>query len=345
MSDSNLDVVLYINPSMSDSLIIAGIVWISLSIIFTLVIIGRTLTGWLINPRITKQVLIASFLALINASASMAMVFLEHRSTYIISNWTFYLMTLMIVLQHVELLKLFVSLSDYWTVRKCRILQIGITIAHILICFPEYIWPLGLETNWFLREVMSANKWARYCPIPWVMILILTDNACSWISIRLMWKHLKQARNVDGQSIRLPTRRYYKVVSWIACHGFLDIIAFAIYIGAVETPVISSSLKTFLVLLSSNVAVFHVSCYPIVYCGVRDLKFHEQIKERTLASSRRIIRSSDCNPPVSPLGITRKTGRSGGYDVGSPPNSKRLGKSDEDVFPKSAGTPASRSKA
>lgn len=139
-----------------------------------------------------------------------------------------------------------------------------------------------------------------------------------------MWKHLKEGRSRDGLNSKLPRMRYYKVVVLIACHGFLDFIAFAVYCVATLTPDISPVQKLFLQNFSSTVAAYHVGCYPLVYCGVRDLKFKDQIKVRSIASSKRNLKSQDALIPISPISMYRLDGRSTvGMMFASPANSLR----------------------
>lgn len=147
MSKVLYDTVFYTNTDFTDPLKSVLFVWMSISCIFNLAIIIRSLQGWLINSRITKQVIVASSLAIVWVSMFLIEFFVQHRAFSIIVAWSGYPLTLLIALQHIELLKLFVSLSDFWTDRKCRIVQLAMIIAHILITFPGYIWPLGLEKD------------------------------------------------------------------------------------------------------------------------------------------------------------------------------------------------------
>lgn len=153
----NLDVLTFSNASFSDPLVNIQFVWMILAMIFNVTVITKSLFGWLINPRITRQVVAASSLAVIYTANMLIQIFVAHRAFALMSNWAFYIMTLFIVLQHFELLKLFTSLSTYWTVTKCRNLQIVVIVLHVLITFPEYIWPFGLEKNAVIMEVLLIN--------------------------------------------------------------------------------------------------------------------------------------------------------------------------------------------
>ena len=159
----NLDSVKFTSPNFSDPYIVIAFVWEIMACIFNGAVIARALNGWLINPKITRQVIFASALAIIWISICLIQFFVQHRSLSIINNWTGYPLTLLIALQHIELLKLFVSLSDYWTKRKCRVFQLIIIALHVVISSPEYIWPFGLENNATVMEVsQSKRSWLEF---------------------------------------------------------------------------------------------------------------------------------------------------------------------------------------
>lgn len=100
-----------------------------------------------------------------------------------------------------------------------------------------------------------------------------------------MWRHLQEDKANDDESSMLPKSRYYKVVVWIAAHAFIDIIALICYSVSVLN-VFNDEAKNFYGYLSTTLVAFHVAFYPVVYCGVRDLKFHDQVHERLSTSSR-----------------------------------------------------------
>ena len=152
-SMENLDIPKYEMPDFTDPYKSIGFVWEITSIIFNAYIIYRAAQGWLIKPRITKQVVYASSLAIFWILINLIQFFIQHRTLSILNAWTGYPLTLLVGLQHIELLKLFVSLSDFWTERKCKIFQLILVVFHLVITSPEYIWPLGLENNKGLRGV------------------------------------------------------------------------------------------------------------------------------------------------------------------------------------------------
>ena len=101
-----------------------------------------------------------------------------------------------------------------------------------------------------------------------------------------MWKHLKDHKRYESHPNKLPRKRYYKVVIWIACHAFLDIIALIVFAVARMAPGVAARERSFLDYLSTPVVAFHVGCYPIVYCGVRDLKFHDKVRQQIESSKK-----------------------------------------------------------
>ena len=85
-----------------------------------------------------------------------------------------------------------------------------------------------------------------------------------------MWSHLKenQLRSSQiSQTSKLPVKRYYKVVCWIAMHASLDIIALIGFSIARLADILSPADRQFLDYITQPVVAFHVACYPFVYCG------------------------------------------------------------------------------
>ena len=148
------DVAINTNTDFTDPYQVCLFIWMSLSILANSVVIIKSSIGWLINPRITRQVIVASSVAIVWISMFLIQFFIQHRAISIIVAWTGTPLTLLIALQHIELLKLFVSLSDFWTVKKCQIYQIGMIILHVIINIPGYIWPLGLEGGILITQVL-----------------------------------------------------------------------------------------------------------------------------------------------------------------------------------------------
>ena len=76
-------------------------------------------------------------------------------------------------------------------------------------------------------------------------------------------------------------RRYYVVEIWLAAHAFIDILALIVYSVSQLGP--SSGFgareKNYMGYFSTTMFAYHVAFYPIVYVLVRDLKFHDQIKQ------------------------------------------------------------------
>ena len=79
--------------------------------------------------------------------------FVTQRALSIIVPWTGYPLTLLMALQHIELLKMFVSISDFWTKEKCRAFLIAMCGLHVVLNVPGYIAPFGLENDVLLNKV------------------------------------------------------------------------------------------------------------------------------------------------------------------------------------------------
>ena len=112
-----------------------------------------------------------------------------------------------------------------------------------------------------------------------------------------MWNHLLSLRGLNSKKEDVPSGRYYKVVVWIAAHASLDIFSLIVFSVARIGPV-GDREQMLLEYLTTPVVAYHVGCYPIVYCGVRDLKFHEKVKEyRANPVPLRKARSSGSKSP------------------------------------------------
>ena len=95
-----------------------------------------------------------------------------------------------------------------------------------------------------------------------------------------MWKHLQESKKPE-ESSGLPMRRYYVVEIWLAGHAFIDILALIAYSVSQLGPSngFGAREKNFIGYFSTTMFAYHVAFYPIVYVLVRDLKFHDQIKQ------------------------------------------------------------------
>ena len=94
------------------------------------------------------------------------------------------------------------------------------------------------------------------------------------------------------------------MVALIAFHAFLDILSLIIFSMARNVLNSSSELSFFLQYSSTTVVAIHVGIYPFVYCGIRDLKFHDQLKERSKSKSSKVssqkkeTKSVEMNKPI-----------------------------------------------
>ena len=117
-----------------------------------------------------------------------------------------------------------------------------------------------------------------------------------------MWSHLNEAKGRTTN--KLPVKRYYRVVALIAFHAFLDILSLIIFSMARNVLNSSAELSFFLQYSSTTVVAIHVGIYPFVYCGIRDLKFHDQLKERSKSKSSKVssqkkeTKSVEMNKPI-----------------------------------------------
>lgn len=148
------DVLTFMNRDYSNPLVVFVLIWEIITLLFNIGIVVRAKTGWLINPTITKQVMAASLLAAVWVVILMIQFFVQHRVLTVLLTWTGYPLTLLVALQHIELLKLFVTLSDFWTDKKCRVFQLVMIISHIIINVPGYIWPFGFEKSKLMTSVI-----------------------------------------------------------------------------------------------------------------------------------------------------------------------------------------------
>ena len=278
----DFNLVVYRNADFSDPLVLFPFIWMLLALLVNVGVALDALSGRLINPRITKQVVIGcAFGACWMIVYIVQSYVVTHRVVMIMAVWMGLILGLIIALQHVELLKLFVCLSDYWTVEKCIIYQKCWIGFHFTVTMACYIWPLGLETNSTATLIYYAGTLAQ------TIVGTISNYSCAFISINLMWKHLKDSKRRNGNR-RLPMARYWKAIIMILIHAFFDILAIvALVISTRATStVIDYQLNYMLSRLSLTMLAFHVAFFPFVFKAVKDLKFHEQITIISTANSR-----------------------------------------------------------
>jgi hypothetical protein len=93
-------------------------------------------------------------MAIVWTSILIVQFFWSHRAFTVLTNWVGFPLTLVICLQHIELLKMFVCLSEYWTTQKCKKYQVVMIVLHILITIPAYVWVWGYENDVFVSNVI-----------------------------------------------------------------------------------------------------------------------------------------------------------------------------------------------
>ena len=229
-------------------------------------------TGRLINRQITKQVLVVSILAVVWLFFYIIQsFFVTHRSIMCLIIWFGYILTLLGTLQHIELLKLFVCLSEYWTEEKLIRYQKIICAVHFILNSVGYCWPLGLETD---RIATLATDLGLYL---WIAAAFVSNYICAYSAMHLMWKHIKESKKYKLKS-SLPVKQYQKAMTWIAAHASFDIVAFIAYGFLKFTATGLTKLNFLWSRVSICVISYHVAVFPIVFCQIRDLKFSRAIK-------------------------------------------------------------------
>ena len=93
-----------------------------------------------------------------------------------------------------------------------------------------------------------------------------------------MWRHLKNDKRPANQAKIAQKKRFDTVIVLIAGHAFFDILGLVGFAVAKLSPDLGITERFCINIVASTVSSFHVAFYPIVYCGVRDLKFHDQVK-------------------------------------------------------------------
>ena len=151
------DVLTSANLDFTNPVVDLVLLWLFGACLFNLWGIQKAVTGQLINKTITRQVIIACSLAIVWTSFLIIPFFWLHRVFVVLLVWTGFPLTLIIGLQHIELLKMFVSLSECWTTEKCRKYQLVMVVLHVALTIPCYLWPLGFENNKFMTSVFKTN--------------------------------------------------------------------------------------------------------------------------------------------------------------------------------------------
>ena len=281
----DFDKVFIRQSDFSEPLVVFPLVWMVLGCAINFTVVLYVSKGWLINPKLTKQVIVACSVAFCWLIVYIIQsFFIMHRSVMVLAVWMGQLLTLMVSLQHVELLKLFVCLSEYWTLDKCTNYQRALCVGHFVILFGGYIWPLGLETNKTATMVKEINKVNDYGNIAWGTIVVVSNHFCAILSIHLMWSHIKEPKKRQVGQQQLPMKRYTNAMILIICHAFFDILALITFAISKTVPFNTprdAQLNFMYSRVSLSIIAFHVAMFPIVFIQVRDLKFHERLKSKS----------------------------------------------------------------
>ena len=277
-SQFNYEVTVYQQYDLKEPLIFIPFITMILGCILNLGVVFYACMGWLINPRITKLVILGSSL-----EVSWLIIFcvqsfyVVNRPVMIVLIYLGYAAFLVTGIQHIELLKLFICLSDYWTDEKCRTYQRVWVTLYLIFITPCLIWPLGLEKNSIATIINFCGSFSA------VGMLIISDNFCAFVAIKLMWKHLQEFKS-RGRGPPLPIERYTKTMVWIAFHASLDIFALVTYIIARFTPTTTQAdinLNFFWNRFSSTIGAYHPALFPVVFCAIRNLKFQKELSENS----------------------------------------------------------------
>jgi hypothetical protein len=154
MSSASLDTLRILDPQLSNGYILFTLIWFQLATIPNVLVVIYALSGKLINRMITKTTILTSTFATMWMIVYTIDCFVaSHRWISVALNWFGYPVTLAAPLQHIELLKLFSSLSDYWNPERCKRFQIVMVVLHVIICSINYALYLGLENNNQIRSV------------------------------------------------------------------------------------------------------------------------------------------------------------------------------------------------
>ena len=198
------NITIYRNSNFLDPLVLIPFLWMTLCLLVNFGVALDALTGWLISPKITKLVLSTCSLCV----CWMIMYILQsyiitNRPITVIATWLGLALTLLTALQHVELLKLFSCLSDYWTIKKCIIYQKVLCAVHILFASGCYAWPVGLETNAIATQVQKYLLDLR----------ILLYNMVSYCHLFKLFLRIHFAQFDVEAFARCPTRNYNQITN------------------------------------------------------------------------------------------------------------------------------------
>ena len=114
----------------------------------------------------------------------------------------------------------------------------------------------------------------------WVTIVLLSDNYCTFTSINLVWKHLKELKRPSENTKAVQTKIYTNVVTLMVAHVCFDLLALVGYAVSQFATDLAPFDRSAIGTVSSSMCAFHVAMFPIVYTGVRDLKFRDQVQQR-----------------------------------------------------------------
>ena len=155
----DFNITVYRNSDFSDPLVLVPFIWMLLCLILNFGVVLHALAGLLINPRITKLVVGACSLTVCWMIMYITQSFIvTNRAISVLATWLGLALTLSTTIEHLELLKLFVCLSAFWTIQKCVTYQRILVVLHVVITAGCYVWPVGLETNPIASKVLLLTR-------------------------------------------------------------------------------------------------------------------------------------------------------------------------------------------
>ena len=141
----------YIILDFANPVSIIELSWVLIALSIHFWIIFRTLLGKNSVQSLSNHFAFISATSVVWLSFILTRLFLQHRSFIVLEYWIGLLLTLVLCLQHLELLKQVPHLSIY--LNNVKKYQILVVLLHFLTTIPRYIWPLGFESNSVMTTV------------------------------------------------------------------------------------------------------------------------------------------------------------------------------------------------
>ena len=257
----------YIILDFANPISIIELSWVLIALSFHFWILLRVLLGRNSVPSFSKHFALISATAVVWLSFILTRFFLQHRSFIVLECWIGLLLTLVLCLQHIELLKQVPHLSMYLS--NLKKYQILVVLAHFLTTIPCYIWPLGFESNSIMTQVPFSYQLSMVLYGIWLGIVLISNSICTTIAIKGILKIWKPVL-IEPEAAVDYEYKSFNVMVVLGSLAFFDALAlFGYTVSWLNTnlePFERSALET----ISSSVIASHLALNSVANDNYRN---------------------------------------------------------------------------